>query len=314
MRLSVVNEEDGSVLALDVAGDTAVRDVLAMFEPGLVLWHEERELPAAATLAAVGDGALVVLRKTAGLDPKAQQIEAARQMLLSTPGMLARLATTNSELAAAATGDPGRFAALMEAERMRVSQAASGEDEMTPEGQRRIEEAIRRQAIAENIAQAMDEHPETYGDIHMLYVPATVNGAPLKAFVDCGAQATIMPLAAATRCGIAHLLDTRFSGMADGIGRLRILGRVHSVQLSLLHTAGAEPESSGPPLSLLVSVTVIEDGESGRTPEMLLGLDMLRRYRAVVDLGRDALVVNGAVVPFLPQSETPHHNSEQDHV
>lgn len=299
MRVSVVNEEDGSVLSIDVGAETAVQDVLAMFAPGLRLWHEERPLAAAASLAAVGDGALVVLRRDA--DPRAAQIEDARQMLLNDPQMLARLAQSNPSLAAAAADDPARFAVLMEdARRAVVRSAGSPGDELSPDAQRRIEDAIRRQAIAENIAQALDEHPETFGAVHMLYVRALVNGAAISAFVDCGAQATIMPLAAARRCGIARLLDERFAGVAQGVGQSRILGRVHSVQLSLLGGTGAG-------LHLLVSVTVIEDGDAGaRTPDLLLGLDMLRRYRAVVDLARDALVVSDSVVPFLSQAEAPH--------
>ena len=34
-------------------------------------------------------------------------------------------------------------------------------------------------------------------------------------------------------------------------------------------------------------------------PELLLGLDLMRKYAATIDLGRNALVIGGEVLPFV---------------
>jgi hypothetical protein len=60
-----------------------------------------------------------------------------------------------------------------------------------------------------------------------------VNGVPVKAFVDSGAQMTIMTQTFATKCHLSRLMDSRFAGMAVGVGSSRILGKIHQAPLKV---------------------------------------------------------------------------------
>lgn len=83
----------------------------------------------------------------------------------------------NPELIHAAIHDPTRFATLLrqvrqqhEAAEARKQQetAALHADPFDIEAQRRIEEAIRQEAIMENLNHAMEYSPESFGKVIML--------------------------------------------------------------------------------------------------------------------------------------------------
>lgn len=210
---------------------------------------------------------------------------------LRRPEMLERMRTAQPELYNAVMQGDGATAELLFAQLQQgyaggghgVMQGAAGGATLGAEERERV------QAVMENFENAMERNPESFGQVTMLFVDAKINNHPVTAFVDSGAQATILSVDTAKRCGIYRLLDTRFAGMARGVGTAKILGRIH---LALLHVGGQVLETT---------FTVMEDS----TYDMLLGLDMLRRHQAAIELGTNSLRIGGATVEFLAEHQIP---------
>lgn len=221
-----------------------------------------------------------------------------RDMILKSPEQLALLKHNNPQLAdALLSGDLERFTQVLreqqkeKSDRDRQRIRMMNADPFDPETQRLIAEEIRQQNIDSNMEAAMEYHPESFGQVVMLYINCRVNGHPVKAFIDSGAQTTIMSQACAERCAIMRLVDPRWAGVAKGVGTQRIIGRIHLVQI----------EIEG--VFLTSSFSVLEE----QPMDMLLGLDMLKRHQCLIDLKRNVLVMGttGTETPFLGEGELP---------
>ncbi|CAH8518790.1 unnamed protein product [Dicrocoelium dendriticum] len=164
--------------------------------------------------------------------------EVMRQALLNNPELRSALSAANPELASTINNSVD-FARLLEAQRaQRLQRRREWEevvnaDPLDPATQSRIADMIRQQNIDMHMESALEHYPETFAQVSMLFVNCKVGGQPIKAFVDSGAQSTIMSEKCAKRCNLERLIDKRWSGMAYGVGTQTIIGRVHNGDLEI---------------------------------------------------------------------------------
>lgn len=221
-----------------------------------------------------------------------------RKLFLAHPDQMALLKQNNPELAdALLSGDLDSFSSVLgkqialrnEKQHQKLRLMAAGP--FDSEAQRLIADEIRQKNIDANMEAAMEYNPETFGTVVMLYIDCKVNNVPVKAFVDSGAQTTIMSSTCAERCHLMRLLDSRWSGIAKGVGVQKIVGRIHMVQIQIENDY------------LTTSFSVLEQ----QPMDVLLGLDMLKRHQCNIDLQSNVLRIGttGTETRFLSENELP---------
>ena len=198
-----------------------------------------------------------------------------REVILSDSYQRSLIRERNPPLSEALeSGDPQRFVAVFTEQKKRKDEHDAlrrrmiQSDPMDIEAQQKIAEEIQQANINSNMETAMEFSPESFGQVIMLYINCLVNGQPVKAFVDSGAQMTIMSVACANRCNIMRLVDRRWAGLAKGVGTQKIIGRVHVAQIQIENDF------------LASSFSVLES----QPMDMLLGLDMLKRHQVTMIL------------------------------
>lgn len=228
--------------------------------------------------------------------PDTEDPESIRQMFLSDLHQLSLLKERNPRLADAINSaddfrkvleEQRQERAQQELDRIRLLQA----DPFDMEAQAQIAEEIRMENVNANMQTAMEYNPEAFAEVYMLYINCRVNGHNVKAFVDSGAQMTIMSKACAQKCGIMRLVDQRWQGVAVGVGKQKIIGRVHMGQMQIED------------VFLATSFTILEH----QPMDILLGLDMLKRHQCRIDLKRNCLLIGttDTETRFLSESELP---------
>lgn len=150
--------------------------------------------------------------------------------------------------------------------------------------------------VANNLTQAYEENPEFFADVTMLYVKISLNGHEIPAFIDTGAQRSLITPQLCERCDLNHLIDRRFRMQARGVGQKQSDGRIHSVPMVI----GGQ--------SCATSLTVLDIGGVG----LLIGLDWMKRFRIKIDLQKNGLIIDDTFVEFLNEWEVNKLQKEND--
>ncbi|KYN95705.1 putative DNA damage-inducible protein 1 [Plasmodium gaboni] len=158
---------------------------------------------------------------------------------------------------------------------------------LSEDSQKYIYENIYKNEINNNLALAQEHFPEAFGVVFMLYIPVEINKHSVHAFVDSGAQSSIMSKKCAEKCNILRLMDKRFTGIAKGVGTKTILGKIHMIDIKIGNYFYA------------VSLTIIEDYDI----DFIFGLDLLKRHQCLIDFKQNALIIQDNKIPFLSEKD-----------
>ncbi|KAI3820441.1 hypothetical protein L1987_07988 [Smallanthus sonchifolius] len=326
MKITVMTTDE-QIITLEVDRNESVENLKALLEiesriplQQQQLLHNGKEMKNSETLSSLGvaDGDLVMMVSNTSsmvssnevLNPDGSAVNPAafQQQIRNNSDLMAQLLQSDPELAQIIIGnDLNKLQDLLRRRHNQRSELRRQQEEemallyadpFDVEAQKKIEAAIRQKGIDENWAAALEHNPEAFARVVMLYVDMEVNGVPIKAFVDSGAQSTIISKSCAERLGLLRLLDQRYKGIAHGVGQSEILGRIHVAPIKI--------GNNFYPCSFVVL--------DSPNMEFFFGLDMLRKHQCMIDLKDNVLRVGGGevAVPFLPEKDIPRHFLDEE--
>lgn len=124
---------------------------------------------------------------------------------------------------------------------------------------------------------------------HMCLIPCTIGDITVEMLVDTGAQSSIISAPLVTQLGLSNRLDRSYQGVAAGVGRAKISGRIRNVVCAF----------GDGHVEFLMDFMVLDISEL----LVIIGLDQMRKYNCLVDVGSGHLIfggTGGVAVEMLP--------------
>jgi len=125
---------------------------------------------------------------------------------------------------------------------------------------------------------AMEERPEQFVPASMPYVKCKINGIDLIALIDSGSMITASNLEVANKCDFLSEVDTRVKIPVAGVGNKVSIGQNYGVNIDF-----GDNQITMPIVILDIQLTDCD---------LLIGLDLLRSFRANIDFQSNQLVLN----------------------
>lgn len=144
----------------------------------------------------------------------------------------------------------------------------------------------KEERIIKNLEKAFTQIPESFIKVDMLYIPCQINGIDMKAFIDTGAQMSIMSQDIAVICGVDQIIDNKYKGEAIGVGKSKIIGKIHLLDIIVRGNI------------LPCSFTILENNSL----DLILGLDMLLSHGCILDLKQRKLIINDNEIEFIKKN------------
>ena len=136
------------------------------------------------------------------------------------------------------------------------------------------------------------QQPNPFGSAsstHMCLIPCTIGNITVEMLVDTGAQSSIISTPLVMQLGLSNRLDRRYQGVAAGVGRAKISGRIRNVVCAF----------GDGNVEFLMDFMVLDIEELF----VIIGLDQLRKYKCLIDVGSGHLIfggMGGVAVEMLP--------------
>ena len=140
--------------------------------------------------------------------------------------------------------------------------------------------------ITENYLKAYQEIPSSFIPASMIYLDAKIvsegKRRDTRFLVDTGAQVSLLPLNIVSACNLEGILDQKYSGQLTGVGKDRVRGKLHYVEIEL--PCGIIP----------CSFTVCENSNI----EPILGIDMMQQMGLTLDFKTRSIKINDHLIPM----------------
>mmetsp|Transcript_15897 Transcript_15897/g.20758 ORF Transcript_15897/g.20758 Transcript_15897/m.20758 type:complete len:270 (+) Transcript_15897:418-1227(+) len=122
---------------------------------------------------------------------------------------------------------------------------------------------------------------------NLIYVAAEIHERLVEMMVDTGAQSSVISSQLMKRLGLESKLNRQMQGMAQGVGKARILGIIENFPAQIGH------------VEFLLYFLVLDVPQD----MIIFGIDQMRRFKCVIDLDQEKLIFggkDGVEVSFLP--------------
>lgn len=140
--------------------------------------------------------------------------------------------------------------------------------------------------IEKDLENAYECIPEFFFPVDMIYIPIKLHNNIINAFVDTGAQMSIIGKDIVEKLGLMERINTDYKTTLVGVGQSNSLGKIFNLEIEL-----------GGYL-LNINATVVEKGI-----EFLLGLDVLKNHKLTIDFENNCIKNSHLSVNFVKHTK-----------